>query len=1512
MKKKKGWQTALIIAVIGLTLYNILPTIFFYTKPLNRAVDAKEADATIRSAMKRVNSLEDDTHAWIQSLGKLLHIKIKKIDTSNISPQLVSVTLANSDDAEKLKKVLPRAGSLIPFYPSQLSLYDETTETNTVVLQRKIPIKFDLQEANTYFTFAKMYDSTGTPTQAYKDLILDRILALGLSMGGPTENAALVDLVLKQRQDPRADDFLYMIAQNLLNIEKIFASDPTLAKPFYASFTQGPFENKHLAVRNLIDVMTGYKDRVQLKKVALKDKEKNLQKEDLFLETSDLAELNSLTQKEENLLKAITLLKKEEKVVSSGKTPWQAATIRELYKANPNEFVVGDQNPLIQSLTYDLAEGSLTLHLKPSIQKLKENLRVQPERKSQYEALNQLIFAEIAKISRDASETFTPIHDEFVLNLKSLPNSSSFITFDLAKVAKAEFDFIKKAVQEEWKPNSEDLKRESYPIVEWSEYEKLPALQRHLQLILYSPLLSPRNPLPGFKENSIYFIAKDLGKIFKKFEQSSNSNEASALSKDFQSLTNILRRNGFIGYPGTTFPLSSEFKDDYIFESTDFYLPVLQATREKFKVQGTKRFAILELSDVRENILNRNRIETEIHESLLKWRDDYNAAQVDLSLQAKFDVPKPTKNVYWNNFLLSLKKYFRGDERKVLKWGLDLSGGKTVQIALKDMNNKPVVGDEAIKQGINELYSRVNKMGVSDVNIRQEGNSITLDFPGSQMLSAADLIKASSMTFNIVNEKFSPHDAKLSAEVNQFLQEVWNEAVVTNKKDIESINLIAWTHLYGNALDPNQAEPRTESARILFENGLRLPNPEHPVVSNAFDDSISKIAIYRGDNFSDWYGQTHPLLIVFNNFAIEGSNLENVHAGYDPSKGNFLSFGVKSSQTTTQGHKSSPRKDLYAWTSVFAKERIMGTPYEVYTRGKGWRMAVILNGYVVSAPHLDAPLKDSGMISGHFTQREIGRLVTDLKAGSLSFTPQILSERSVSPELGMKERMQGITATVVALIAIVALMIGYYRFGGFIASIAVFFNIIIIWAALQNIGASITLANIAGIILTVGMAVDANVLVFERIREEFAKTQKLAVAVNAGYKKAFSAILDSNLTTIIAALILLHFDSGPIKGFAIALIIGIVSSMFTALFMTRYFFSRWVQNPEHKTLNMANLIKPRNWDFVKYGPLGLAVSALIIVAGGAAFYMQKTTILGMDFTGGYSVNIEVEKKEGANYRTLVETVLQKAGIASGDMQVRELVPDNNLRIFLSKNLDKAGKPFYQMPVAIQKEDPRYAYEMNPRLTWLVQALDSSDLKLTQKSLSELDQNWKSLSGQMSDAMRNNAILGLGLALLCILFYITFRFEFTFAISATLGLAFDVLITVALLAILHATGVPVQIDLNTIAALMTIVGYSLNDTIIVFDRVREDAKQMRRSTFKEIVNHSINATLSRTLLTSGTTVLVLLALVILGGSTIFGFSLIMVIGVVIGTLSTFFISSTLLLIFQNRTAEQIPPVSASEI
>jgi SecD/SecF fusion protein len=1503
MEKQKRWQLFLIVAVVVLTIYNILPTVFYYSKPLKKEVDGKMAGAIATQIAHRVDTLEEDAKAWLGSFCHELGLKPVSISLDIQEPKLVSVNFKTTEEAAKFRRYLPRAGSLIGFVPAQLNLYDQDIASKTVLVQRRIPVHFDESRVSEYFQYGTKRDAQGKLTDLYRGLISDRAIQLGTALGGTSENAQMIQASLDDLQDPQAQELMGMLAQNLVSFVKVFDESSSIAKRYFASFSQIEASNRTLFIERFASALDTLKDQARLERISLTQEKETLQSQGNYLEAVKQQRLELLQGREKSLTAAAQLVKRHLRDFAAGSDPWTYTSVggqlqETALKGTSQVISLKNQNPFIERLTIDWGNEKFILALNPEILAARNGLSAGHLR----DQIDQLIYNEIATVSRNAGEEIRPYQDQFEIELNQLQDSKSFLALRLYNVAAQEVKSIQNAILQNWKPQHPDLSRDAFPIWDFETYQNLPFQEKKLGLVVYAPSMYNKAPPKGFHMSSIYVVAKGIDKILQKTSSETHGEAQAASTKqfmeDFNQLRDILQRAGFFGYSGASYALSSEFSSDYIFEEQNYFQTLLKGTREAFATHGTKRYAVLEFTDVEQRILTENKIGNQIHEDLLKWRDDYRAAQVDLRGISRYDVPAPTKSILWDNFKLSLVKYFRGDERKILHWGLDMSGGKTVQIELRDNNNKIVTNEADLRQGINELYNRVNKMGVSEVSIRQEGNTIALDFPGSQSLSAAELVKASTMYFHIVNEKFMTNPNLVEA-TNRFLQEVWNEAVVTNRKEIEDINVIAWQHLHGNAIDPQAAEPRTAAAKLLYDQGLRLANPLDSTVNASYNDTFSKIAMLRGDDFTEWHGQTQPLLIVFRNYALEGSNLENVHASYDQSKGNFLSFGVKGAQTAKDGVKFNPRDDLEAWTSQFSKEKIAGTPLEAFSKGRGWRMAVILNGSVITAPTLDSALRDSASITGSFTQREVSKLEADLKAGSLSFTPRILSEKNVSPELGSQERSNGIIATVCALLLVIATMIAYYRFGGVVASVAVLFNLLIMWAALQNIGATMTLAGLAGVILTVAMAVDANVLVFERIREEFAVSGRIAAAVHAGYRKAFSAIIDSNITTLIAALILLHFDAGPIRGFAVTLIIGIISSLFSALFMTRFFFAGWVQNPAHKELKMANLIKSASFNFLKFTKPTIVISALVIFVGSYLLVSGRHTILGMDFTGGYALSVELPVKPGDNYRAEVEKALKSQGLSGQDFQVRELNPSNHIRIFLSRGLEESGKPFYGMPSETDIKDAPYLYQNNPKIVWLVQALKASHVDLSPSVLENLDKNWTAVSGQMSESMRSNALVGIMVALLCILGYITIRFEFKYAIAATLCLAHDVIFCIGVIALLHTLGVAIQIDLHTVAALMTIVGYSLNDTIIIFDRIREDIRLMRKHSFTEIINHALNVTLSRTLMTSGMTLLVLIPLVVLGGSTIFGFALVMAIGVIFGTLSSLFIAAPLMQYFHNR-------------
>lgn len=1516
MERQKRWQFWLIVAVIILTLYNILPTIFYYSKPLRQPIDSPRAHQVALAASERVNELESGAVEWLASFCKLVGLHPKAITIDHQDPRFVHLSFDDAKDAALLKRFLsprgysPAPGSLIPFVPAQLSLAPEYEDQSNqeVVVARQIGVHLDPAHVNQLFQFSTKLDNDGKPTPLYRNVVNDRVRELALAFGAPSHLALEIQKAVTSDKESYSDELLTSIAKEMIDGSRLFYGYPEIAERWYSSIAQGLSLQGQPLMQKLQTAMHSLQTRLTTKR-------DSLQKEQAA--ASAKGELISSEQQEngtliENQLRALTtaqeLIAQRMADFSKSKRPLTRSDVNKSLEVaeakgsvdDPIEIVsLEGRNPLVQALVIDWNNDKIAVQFYPDVEQVRTATTGGEAAAYTREKLNRMIFGEIARVDSLTDELLAPNGESFAVALNTLTNSQSFLTFDLGYVADIRSHHLFEQLSQYWNPHDSDLSRANYPLNMWSSYRQLPVLQQRLGLVVYAPVIHEEEAPEGFSKDSIYVIAKGLNTIKQKYTDNPNAAGAEEFNQDFSTLSQQLQQYGFIGYSGDAlFNIDPAFHNDYIFKLGSYYDNLVKATREDFTVKGSKRYAILDFTDVEQRILALNHIEDRIQEDLLTWQEEYNASQVDLDVTKHYLIPPPTKNVYVENFKISFAKYFRGDDRKILKWGLDLSGGKTVKIALRDNNGKPVTDPADLNQAVNELYNRLNKMGVAERTIRVENNTIVLDFPSSQGMSASELVKASAMYFHIVNEKFGPYNPQMWPAVNQFLQGVWDEAVVTNRKDVESLNEIAWRHLGMELSDDLMVAPRSEAATLLFDQGLKLSNPYEGHISSVFNDTLSSVAMMRGDDYLEWHGQSHPLAFVFHNYALEGANLTNIQVGWDQAQGNTLSFGVKGSNSSGT---SNPRDDFYTWTSQFAEDHITGTPKEAFAPDKGgWRMAVILNGRIITMPSLHAALRDAGVITGRFTQREINNLAADLKAGSLSFTPRILSEQNVSPELGQEERTRGIMASLLALLLAVASMVACYRFGGVVASCAVLFNILIMWGVLQNIGAALTLPGLAGIVLTIGMAIDANVLVFERVREEFKLSGRIASAIQAGYRKAFSAIVDSNITTIIAAFILIQFDSGPIKGFAVTLIIGIVSSMFTALFMTRYFFAGWVQNPKNKELKMANLISGTNFDFLAQTSRAIIITVVVMAMGAFLFFDQRHTILGMDFTGGYSLVVEVEENQGQlhNYRQQAVDAMIAQGASNNDIQVRQLSYPWQLRIQLGTTMEEKGHPFYQLPMDVEGTFP-YLYQHNPRISWIVNALEKGGLAIAPSQLAQLENHWTAMSGQFSDAMRNSALLGLALALLAILVYITIRFEFKYAVAAVVALIHDVLITLGVIAFCHMLGWPVQIDLQVIGAIMTIVGYSLNDTIIVFDRIREDAVVFRKLPFRAVVNHAINVTLSRTLMTSGTTLLVLLTLVFFGGESIFGFAFVMSIGVLVGTFSSLFIAAPVMLYLHDR-------------
>ena len=367
-------------------------------------------------------------------------------------------------------------------------------------------------------------------------------------------------------------------------------------------------------------------------------------------------------------------------------------------------------NPFIEGVDIYWDGSQVALKLYDDVQGVRLQESDTEEGQNKKDKANQFVINEIARISRLTDEMFKPSDDSFVLNLDALSNSQSYLTLNLGYLAEKRVKQIEDQILLSWVQEHTDLLREAYPVRTYEEYKKAPIEKQKLGLVFYAPAIYPLQPPSGFRNQSIYVIAKGMDVLLQHYRESPDSPESQVLVKDFNALNTLLTEMGFIGYSGASFDLPQEFSKDYIFELNDYYSTLLKATREDFTVKGSKRYAVLDFSDVEQRILAINTIEDRMQEDLLKWKESYHAAQVDLNVPAnKHTVPAPTKNVYWENFKLSFFKYFHGDDRKVLKWGSRPSGGKTVRIALFDQNNRPVPNPEDLSQAVNELYNRINK-----------------------------------------------------------------------------------------------------------------------------------------------------------------------------------------------------------------------------------------------------------------------------------------------------------------------------------------------------------------------------------------------------------------------------------------------------------------------------------------------------------------------------------------------------------------------------------------------------------------------------------------------------------------------------------------------------------------------------------------------------------------------------------------------------------------------------------
>jgi len=539
---------------------------------------------------------------------------------------------------------------------------------------------------------------------------------------------------------------------------------------------------------------------------------------------------------------------------------------------------------------------------------------------------------------------------------------------------------------------------------------------------------------------------------------------------------------------------------------------------------------------------------------------------------------------------------------------------------------------------------------------------------------------------------------------------------------------------------------------------------------------------------------------------------------------------------------------------------------EITANNVGRRLAIVLDGKLQSAPRIKEEIPSGeAVISGRFTLEKAQDLALVLRIGALPAPMMVEEERTVGPLLGQDSIRAGLKASIIGLSLILLFMAANYHLVGLITDVALLLNLLFIFGGLgilpvlfPGVSATLTLPGIAGIVLSLGMAVDANVLINERMREELDLGRPMISVISNGYGKAFSAIIDSNITTLIAAFLLFQFGTGPVRGFAVTLTIGLLSSLFTALIVTRTVLEILVRKFRLRRLLMHKFLKNTRIDFLGKRRICYAISVIALVAGLTAVLSKGRAAWGIDFTGG---KIQEYKFQQPVPIEELRSVLAEIGSTNASIQHFKDKPG----AYLIKTSDREGEDI---------------------TTHLKQAFSNQKIDILRV---------ESVGPVAGRHLRNKAASALIWALVGILAYVAFRFKhFNFAFAGIIALFHDCLITLGFMGLTARA-----IDLITITAILSIAGYSINDTIVIYDRLRENHKILPKTGFADLVNLSINQTLNRTLMTTFTTLLVVVALLIWGGRILSNFAFALFVGFIAGTYSTIFIVSPLVLAWSRQ-------------
>jgi len=818
-----------------------------------------------------------------------------------------------------------------------------------------------------------------------------------------------------------------------------------------------------------------------------------------------------------------------------------------------------------------------------------------------------------------------------------------------------------------------------------------------------------------------------------------------------------------------------------------------------------------------------------------------------------------------------------------LRLGLDLQGG--MHLVLKV--NLPKAEENTLELAANDLKDTLAEESITAVQSKSSAkDTIIFTLPNA---AAVDKVQ------EIISDGFDEElDVQVEAKEGSFPRIILK--LSEDRADFIKNNAVAQSlEIIRNRIDQfGVAEPviiRQGADEIVIQlPGVRDPDRAMKLLGDTAQLEFKLVAETEGANIDrlvssaiesgQWSGKWQQL--------DEVKKLNQLLSTSLPDSTSIYFERVKDPQTAIESGQPILLENKVLMTGDMVKNaqvRIGGTFNEPYVaidltsrggkifaslteKNVGRRMAIVLDGVVKSAPVIrERILGGSAQISGSFTHEEASDLAIVLRVGALPAPVDVIQNLTVGSSLGKDSIQKGLMSGIFGALMVLGFMIIYYRLSGVIANFALALNILFLFSGLAVLNATLTLPGIAGIVLSIGMAVDANVLIFERMREEYALGKPVRSSIDGGFGKALWTIVDSQVTTLITALALFLFGTGPIKGFAVTLSLGIIFNLLTALFCSRLVFDVLTAKRVITNLKFMQFVKNSNIDFMKVRNITFSLSGVMVLIGLIAFFQiaRGSANLGVDFSGGSLLQYKAEQPFSMG-------------------EVRKVFTDNGMEGINLQEVENENR----LIVKVKKSEA------------VVANLGDQVNELLDKELAEKGfvlESQSEIGSSVSAVLRNKAIQAIMISLAGVIIYLAFRFDLGFGLAAAAATFHDVLVVLGICWIFN-----VEITLLIVTALLTLAGYSLNDSVVVFDRIRENLRKTdsyRLST--DLINDSVNQVISRTIVTSLTSAMVLLALFIFGGQVIHDFSFALLVGVLIGTYSSIFIASPLLTFWKRKEA-----------